>query len=197
MYAAIPRNTCTNVIASNGWPLLRSAACELNWVSTAIATQTAPSQPPPARRRCAEHQFEKLVAKRRAQRHLRQNRDRHDRPRACARRAIRASSTICGPRFQDGDVKMAMATVRREEQLRQAGVRDADRPGQQEKAQSSLPRTPCRITEAQRGKAELAHPRPIIRAPEPERQDDRHEADRRGDHAVAVLVEDSARHRRH
>ena len=100
-----------------------------------------------------------------------------------AQRAVRARGEE-----SDGDVEA-------EEDLGEPGVRDGDRVRQQEDHRQSA-EDALGDHGADGAPAERAHEALPLAALQPDRLHDGEEADRRGDHAVAVLVEDAADHRR-
>jgi hypothetical protein len=83
-----------------------------------------------------------------------------------------------------------------EESLSHAGMSDRHRSRQQEQHGQATQR-PLRHHERERGPGQASHAGPTLGQLGPDREDEREEADRGRDHAVAVLVEDAPDHRGH
>ena len=145
----------------------------------------------PERQRKVRNRHPRLdMPHRRAQEDLAIDHRPSSRPRCGA--GVGSSTAVCAF-VHPGEVKRARLIVRQKKSwARPAWPIDT---GAGRSSRTVMPpRRPWRMTAPSAVDPKLADPAARIDLPRPDRQDDRQEADRAGDHPVAVLVEDPADH---
>ena len=98
--------------------------------------------------------------------------------------------------FQPRDVNSAIATVRQKKICARPACAVETAVGRKKQHRDAAEQA-LQDHGAQRGEAEHAHPSARLGAPDPDRKNDREEADGAGDQPVAMLVEDPAHHVSH